>query len=197
MATTNYGWVQPTVGGSADAWGTVENTLTSAIDTDLKTVEDKADDAQTDADSGIADAATAQAAAEAAAATADAALPATGGVMTGQLDAKTGTVAYSAQATASGGLEFDMEVANVHKINLTGNATNMTATNVPGEAGFMDILILDIIKNTYDVNSWAGMGTIKWAGGSAPVLNAHDVILFISFDGGTNWQGSVIQADLS
>ncbi len=197
MATPNYGWVQPTVGGNADAWGTIENTLTSAIDTDLKAVEDKADDAQTDATSGIADAATAQAAAEAAAATADAALPATGGVMTGQLDTKTGTVAYAAQATASGALSFDMEVANIHKINLTGDASNMTPTNVPGESGFMDILILDIIKNAYDVNAWTGMGTIEWAGGSAPTLNAHDVIMFISFDGGSNWQGSVIQADLS
>ncbi len=33
--TTNFGWTQPTVGGSSDTWGTELNTLTSAVDTDL------------------------------------------------------------------------------------------------------------------------------------------------------------------
>lgn len=33
--TTNFGWTQPTVGGSSDTWGTETNTLTSAVDTEL------------------------------------------------------------------------------------------------------------------------------------------------------------------
>lgn len=195
--TTNYTWTKPTVGGSQDAWGTILNTALDDIDTDLKTVDDAAVAAQADATTGIADAATADGKAVAAQATADAALPKAGGVMTGQLDAKTGTLAYATQATASGDLTFNMNTANVHQINLTGDATNMTPSNVPGESGFMDVIILDITKNAYTISSWAGFGTIEWAGGgSAPTLNGHDVILLLSYDGGTNWQGSVIQSDL-
>lgn len=197
MATANYGWIPPTVGGSQDAWGTLLNTVIDAIDSDLKTVDDAGAAAQADATTGIANAATAQTAADAAQTTADAALPKAGGVMTGQLDAKTGTLAYASQATASGDLTFNMETANVHKISLSGNATNMTPSNVPGESGFMDVIILDVTSNGNSISSWAGFGTIEWAGGgSAPTLNGHDVILLLSYDGGTNWQGSVIQSDL-
>jgi hypothetical protein len=38
--TTNYGWTKPTIGGSADTWGTTLNTLADDIDADLKTVSD-------------------------------------------------------------------------------------------------------------------------------------------------------------
>jgi hypothetical protein len=178
--TTNYTWTKPDVGGDADAWGTVLNTALDDIDTDLDAAET-----------------TAAAASAAAQSTADDALPKAGGVMTGQLDTKTGTVAYASQGTASGAVTVDMDTANVHKLTLSGDVTNVTPSNVPGESGFMDILILDIVSGAYDVTGWAGMGTIEWVGGSAPALNSHDVLLFISYDGGTNWQGSVIQADLS
>ena len=40
MATTNYGWILPTVGASTDTWGTITNTAFEAIDTSLKTVQD-------------------------------------------------------------------------------------------------------------------------------------------------------------
>lgn len=42
MATTNYSWDQPTVGGDEDTWGTELNTTLEAIDTDLKAVADGA-----------------------------------------------------------------------------------------------------------------------------------------------------------
>ena len=40
--TTNYGWTKPTVGGSADTWGGLVNTVFDDIDTDLKAVSDAA-----------------------------------------------------------------------------------------------------------------------------------------------------------
>ena len=33
--TTNFGWTLPTVGGDNATWGTIENTLSSAVDTEL------------------------------------------------------------------------------------------------------------------------------------------------------------------
>jgi hypothetical protein len=41
--TENYEWVTPTPGGSDGVWGGILNTAFDSIDSDLKTVEDKAD----------------------------------------------------------------------------------------------------------------------------------------------------------
>jgi hypothetical protein len=51
--TTNYGWTKPTVGGSANAWGTILNDLLDEVDADLDGVADAAAAAQTDADSAL------------------------------------------------------------------------------------------------------------------------------------------------
>lgn len=40
--TTNYSWVKPTVGGSADTWGTELNTLIDNVDSQVKTNADAA-----------------------------------------------------------------------------------------------------------------------------------------------------------
>jgi hypothetical protein len=40
MATTNYSWVLPVVGGSTDTWGAITNAAFESVDGDLKTVAD-------------------------------------------------------------------------------------------------------------------------------------------------------------
>ena len=40
MATLNYSWTLPVVGGSADTWGSITNAAFDAVDADLKTVAD-------------------------------------------------------------------------------------------------------------------------------------------------------------
>jgi len=44
MATLNYSWTLPTVGASADTWGTIINTAFDEVDADLKTVADSVGD---------------------------------------------------------------------------------------------------------------------------------------------------------
>jgi len=174
--TTNYGWTLPVVGGSQDAWGTILNTMAQDIDDDLDAVE-------TTADQGVTDAAAAQA-------TADAALPADGGTLV------TGLIGVDDQTT-SGAIDLDLSAANWFTITLNGNQTALTASNVPATANVAVVVIVDITLGGYTWASWAGLGTIEWAGGSAPTLNGHDVIMLVTYDGGSNWQGSVIQKNLS
>lgn len=51
--TANYGFVKPENGASSDTWGVKGNANLDDIDSDLKTVEDKADAAQADADTAL------------------------------------------------------------------------------------------------------------------------------------------------
>ncbi len=41
--TTNYGWTMPTEGGDSGTWDTILNTMFQAIDTTVKSVENKTD----------------------------------------------------------------------------------------------------------------------------------------------------------
>jgi hypothetical protein len=180
--TANFGWTKPTVGGSQDAWGTILNTALDDIDTDLQTVDNLAD-------TGISDAAAAQA-------TADAALPKAGGIMTGRQESLTGSAKFVENLTATGAVALDVALANVFKLNLTGNITALTFSNVPTITGdYMQVILIDIDDNGFTI-SWPASVT-EWAGGSAPTLNGRDVVMLISFDDGTSWQGSVVQKNLS
>lgn len=171
----DWSWTVPVVGGSPDAWGTILNTLFDDIADDLTAVDGTADTAF---------------------ATSAAALPKAGGVMTGRVDGHTATIQYDTNATATGALSLDCSSAQWHVLNLTGNVT-ISASNVPSVSGSLFALVIEITKNAYSVTSWAGLGTIEWAGGSEPTLNGKDVLILITYDGGTNWQGSFLQQDLS
>lgn len=180
--TINYGWTKPEVGGSVDTWGDKLNTDLDGIDTQVKSNDDAAAAAQTDATQALADAAAAQA-------TADAALPKAGGVMTGRVDAHTGTLKFSALGSISGAQNLDMSGHQVFSMTLTG-ATTLTPTNVPNVSGNLVILIVDITSNGNTVTWWSG---IKWSRATAPTLSSsgRDIVTFISYDGGTNWSGVV------
>lgn len=112
MATTNYGWVTPTDGGSNGAWGALLNTLFQAIDSALFAVS----------------------------AVASAALPKGGGVMTGRLDSLVATMARVDKGSVSGAQSLDLAVAQYFTIAPTAGVV-LTFANTPTSVGATAMII--------------------------------------------------------
>lgn len=220
MATPNYAWPVPTVGSDQDTWGGILNSTigesggANTIDTDVKAVEDKADAAQATADGAVTDAAAAQTDADAAQgtadgavtdaaaaqATADAALPKAGGDMTGRLNSHTSSVKATEQLTVSGAVAVDVSAGDYHVLDLSGNITALTFSNVPTISGQFLAIILEIKSNDKTIAWPSG---IKWVGGAAPTLSASPGIDLIALtknvDGGasdTDWRAGVVMEDV-
>jgi hypothetical protein len=104
--TTNYTWVMPTDGGSANAWGTILNDLFEDIDGQMKIV----------ADAG------------------DTKLPKAGGVMTGELDLTIATSPIVAKGSVAGTVTLDCATAHFFTLTCTG-AVSLVLDNVPAAKG--------------------------------------------------------------
>jgi len=155
--TLNYLWSKPTVGGSSGTWGTELNTLADDADADLKTVEN----------------------------TATAALPKAGGVMTGRLDAHSGTLKLVAKGSISGAQSLDLAAANYFTMTITG-ATTISVSNVPSGT-FATGLIMRIVNAASQI-TWPA--AFKFPGGTAPVLTTSgtDMLAMVTDDSGTTWR---------
>jgi len=165
--TVNYGWDLPTVGGSSGAWGTILNTIFGDDATGI--------DAIVYAISQVA----------------DAALPATGGLMTGELGTLTQTFTVSDRGSVSGSWALDFNAANFFAGTITGSTT-ISLANVPG--GMAVFAVVEITNGGSSV-SWPG--SVKWPGGSAPVLTTSgvDVISLYTRNGGVTWRATVAHED--
>jgi hypothetical protein len=157
--TANFGWTKPDVGGDNGTWGTKLNTALDDIDADLDAVRD----------------------------TADAALPKAGGVMTGRADIKTATIARQDKGSVSAAVSFDLSVAQVFTLTLSGAAVFAMTNPVAGT--LVQAAILKITNGVAGVTWPAGT---RWAGATPPVLTSgEDIVVLISFNNGTNWYGLV------
>lgn len=90
--TTNYAWVMPTDGGSADVWGDILNTLFEDIDAQMKIV----------ADAG------------------DTKLPKAGGTMTGAITATTMTTPVTALGSVSGSTNLNLTLGHFFTLTCSG-----------------------------------------------------------------------------
>jgi len=114
-----------------------------------------------------------------------------------------GAATFSSTATVSGGLNesqvditdaspvIDCSAGNVFAITTTGNPVAFTASNVPASGTAYGFILKITASGTVTVN-YAGLGTLYWAGGTAPDAPASgetDVLGFLTYDGGTNWYG--------
>jgi hypothetical protein len=166
--TANYGWGKPNNGADNNNWGIDANALYDAVDAQMFSVSTVA----------------------------SAALPASGGPLTGRVDAKNGTVALTVYTGVTGTQAFDLSTANVFSATVTGTVT-FTLTNVPATANAAIPLVIRVTNGGSHVTWFAG---IKWANGAgAPALTASgtDMLVLMSFDQGTTWDQMGFQQNVS
>jgi len=127
--------------------------------------------------------------------------------ITGELQLRTNgtttalTLDTNQAATFAGGLNenqvnitdaspvINCATGNVFAITTTGNPVAFTASNVPSSGTAYGFILKLTASGTISVN-YAGLGTLYWAGGSAPTHPASgetDILGFITYDGGTSW----------
>ncbi len=100
---------------------------------------------------------------------------------------------FVSNASASGGITLDCALATTFDLQLTGNVTSITLSNVPGSVAFM--LTLRLTQDATGSRTVAWPGTVKWPSAVAPVLSTGatktDIVSLLTFDGGSSWYGLV------
>ena len=172
MATTiNYGYTQPSVGGSDGTWGSSLNQNWEDVDADLKAVSDAA----------------------------DAALPLSGGTMTGTVKMKVLRYSLSDKGSAlSGAVTLDLSNADFFKLNQSGGGNITISFSNPPATGTVAFFTVEITGSGTLTVSWPA--AVKWAGGSAPNQSDNsnvDVYTFYTTDGGTTYYGARVLEDAS
>lgn len=102
-------------------------------------------------------------------------------------------------SSSSGSLTFNMTSGNHAELTLTENITTFTFSNW-SPSGTLSGRVLRIVQDsTARTITWPA--AVKWAGGTAPTLSTGsgdvDILVFISFDGGTTIYGSIFGQDFS
>lgn len=103
-------------------------------------------------------------------------------------------------AIAANVLTVNLATARHFKFTLNATITTMTIQNIPA-ANRAAWFVLKVIANG-SAQTWSWFAsTVKWGAALAPtptITNAHwDMYLFLSYDGGTTWTGSVIDQNYS
>ena len=102
-------------------------------------------------------------------------------------------------SSSSGSVTFDMATANHAQLTLTENITTFTFSNWSPTGNVSGRLLKIVQDSTARTITWPA--AVKWAGGTAPVLSTGsgdiDLLVFISFDGGTTIFGSLYGQDFA
>jgi hypothetical protein len=102
-----------------------------------------------------------------------------------------------AQISAGATLSLDRNNGEVQRLSLTATVTSFSVSNWPA-SGTLGRLILEI-QNTgaFGISSWPS-GTV-WPAGTAPTITSgsgkKDVVILMTFDGGTTIYGTLVGAD--
>lgn len=102
-------------------------------------------------------------------------------------------------SSSSGSVTFDMTSGNHAEITLTEDITTFTFSNW-SPSGTLSGRVLKIVQDsTARTITWPA--AVKWTGGTAPTLSTGsgdiDILVFMSFDGGTTIFGAIFGQDFS
>jgi hypothetical protein len=125
--------------------------------------------------------------------TADAALPKAGGTMTGRVDLHSATQQRTSLGTVTGAVALDLSDAQAFDFT-AGAAPVLSVTNVP--AG--DVIVGLMLRVTNGGSKITWPATFRWPAGSAPALTSSgtDIVVAVTFDGGSSWSAWVPAQDL-
>lgn len=114
----------------------------------------------------------------------------------GKWQASKPTEIPSLSSSYSGAVAIDRNEGEIFQMFLTGNVTGITVTNWP-DSGTFGRLVLEIDNSGgYAINAWP-TGTV-WPNGVAPTISTgKDIIILMTFNGGTTIYGSVAGKNFS
>ena len=109
-----------------------------------------------------------------------------------------GIETIATNSTATGAVTLDLTNGNVFTVTLTGDVTFTFNGATTGKACSFGLYLTQDATGSHAVTWPTG---VKWSGGTAPTLtttlNATDVLVFESLNGGTTWYGSLVGANFS
>ena len=87
---------------------------------------------------------------------------------------------------------INCNLGNYFTLTQNQNVTSWSLSNIPA-SGKAYALTLELQNSSYST-AWSGFTNLKWAGGSAPTLDASKahLIIFITDDGGSNWRAAAV-----
>lgn len=99
----------------------------------------------------------------------------------------------SSPTISAGTLTLNLETSNIFTVALNAAITTLTISNPPASGSGGSFTLIFTADGTPRSVTWPA--SIKWAGGTAPVITSAsgkiDTFAFFSSDGGTTWQGYI------
>lgn len=100
---------------------------------------------------------------------------------------------YSSPTISGGSLTLNLNNGNIFLVSLNANISSITISNPPDSLLVGNFVLIFTGDGTSRSVIWPA--SIKWNLGSTPTLTStngkKDVFNFITYDGGTNWYGSI------
>lgn len=96
-------------------------------------------------------------------------------------------ISATAAASVAGAVTLNRATGEIKRISASGNITSMDFSGWPPANTFARI-ILELAINAHTI----ALPTVNWSGGVTPTLQANNVFVFFTTDGGTTVRGATV-----